>query len=366
MTQSSSKITALKNVPHSKVSRVKWVVRGMLAISALLVCSVWLLSALYYQIQQPLQWPENQDSMVVEVARGTSLSQINRQLYRLDMLPHPKLLSLYARINGLTAIQAGQYSLQRGDSAAQFLDKLNRGEVIRYQITFPEGWTFKQWLSQLARVEQFKAIAEMSVEQIMASADIDKASPEGWLFPDTYSYTQSDSALDIIIRAHRRMLQVLDQAWQQRAQDLPYKTPYEALIMASIVEKETGVAEERGAIAGVFVRRLQKGMRLQTDPTVIYGLGESYQGNITRAHLRSLTPYNTYRINGLPPTPIAMPSAAAIEAALHPLPGSSLYFVARGDGGHYFADSLEEHQKAVRQYQINQRAVDYQSAPKTE
>jgi len=156
---------------------------------------------------------------------------------------------------------------------------------------------------------------------------------------------------------------VLDEAWQAREPDLPYKSPYEALIMASIIEKETGLASEREEIAGVFVRRLQKRMRLQTDPTVIYGMGSDYQGNIRRVHLKQRTPYNTYMIKGLPPTPIAMPSAAAIYAALHPLPGSSLYFVARGDGGHYFSDTLEEHLRAVRQYQIKQRAQNYQSAP---
>ncbi len=245
----------------------------------------------------------------------------------------------------------------------QLLDRFNRGDVVRYQITFPEGWTFRQWLSHLASVEQFAEIAELSGEQVMAAAGINQAHPEGWLFPDTYSYTLSDGAVDILARAHRKMVDVLDQAWTGRDMGLPYRSAYEALIMASIVEKETGLAEERSTIAGVFVRRLNKGMRLQTDPTVIYGLGDAYKGNITRAHLKTLTAYNTYRINGLPPTPIAMPSAAAIDAALHPQPGTSLYFVARGDGGHYFSDSLEQHQKAVRQYQINQRAVNYQSAP---
>ena len=197
----------------------------------------------------------------------------------------------------------------------------------------------------------------------MAAAGLDLAHPEGWFFPDTYSYSATDSVSDILVQAHGQMQRILDRAWQARDADLPYKTAYEALIMASIIEKETGVTYERPEIAGVFVRRLQRGMRLQTDPTVIYGMGDAYKGNIRRKHLKQLTAYNTYRINGLPPTPIAMPSAAAIEAALHPLPGSSLYFVARGDGSHYFSDSFAEHQRAVRQYQIKQRAQNYQSAP---
>ena len=186
---------------------------------------------------------------------------------------------------------------------------------------------------------------------------------EGWLFPDTYNYLGTDTVLDIMLRAHRKMNRVLEQEWAKRAPGLPYKTPYEALIMASIIEKETGLAEERETISGVFVRRLLKGMRLQTDPTVIYGMGDRYDGDIRRRDLRQLTPYNTYMIKGLPPTPIAMPSGASISAALHPKAGSSLYFVARGDGGHYFSSTLQEHLGAVKKYQLEQRAENYQSAP---
>ena len=338
---------------------------GSLALlTAILACALGLALLGYYELQEPIKLPQGQSSLVWQVDKGSSLTQVNRQLHKREMLSHPKLLSLYARVSGRTAIQAGHYKIEPGETALQLLEKFNRGAVISYQITFPEGWNFQQWITQLATVEQFAKIGELSQGQIMAAANIDKAHPEGWLFPDTYSYIHGDSAVDIVARAHRKMLQVLDQAWQGREQGLPYANAYEALIMASIVEKETGQVSERPTIAGVFVRRLNKRMRLQTDPTVIYGLGDSYKGNITRKHLKTLTPYNTYRINGLPPTPIAMPSAAAIEATLHPEAGTSLYFVARGDGGHYFSDSLEEHQKAVRQYQINQRAVDYQSAPK--
>jgi UPF0755 protein len=340
---------------------------GSLALlTAILVCSLGLVLIGYSELQKPIELPAGQGSLVWQVDKGSSLTHVNRQLHQREILSHAKLLSLYARVSGRGAIQAGHYRIEQGETALQLLEKFNRGTVISYQITFPEGWSFQQWIAQLASIEQFSQVSELSQAQLMAAAKINKAHPEGWLFPDTYSYTHEDSAVDIVARAHRKMLQVLDQAWQGREQGLPYANAYEALIMASIVEKETGQGSERATIAGVFVRRLYKGMRLQTDPTVIYGLGDSYKGNITRRHLKTLTPYNTYRINGLPPTPIAMPSAAAIEAALHPETGTSLYFVARGDGGHYFSDSFEEHQKAVRQYQINQRAEDYQSAPKAD
>ena len=344
---------------------LKHLKRSLILIIVAIIGASGLLLTAHNELNQSINLPADTTSIAWVIGKGSSLTRVNRELHEAKILSHPKLLSLYARLVDLTAIQAGQYQIEQGDSALQLLDKFNRGDVVRYQITFPEGWTFRQWLSQLASVEQFAEIAELSSEQVMAAAGINQSHPEGWLFPDTYSYTHSDAAIDILARAHRKMVDVLDQAWSGRDMGLPYKSAYDALIMASIVEKETGLAEERSTIAGVFVRRLNKGMRLQTDPTVIYGLGDSYKGNITRAHLKALTAYNTYRINGLPPTPIAMPSAAAIDAALHPQPGTSLYFVARGDGGHYFSDSLEQHQKAVRQYQINQRAVNYQSAPQT-
>jgi UPF0755 protein len=338
----------------------------LVLLTAVLVGLAGLMLSGYKELEKPIALPPGQSSMVWQIDRGSSLTEVNRQLHQRELLSHPKLLSLYARMTGDTAIQAGHYQIAEGETALQLLAKFNLGAVISYQITFPEGWSFRQWITQLATVEQFSDVSQLSQEQLMTAANINQAHPEGWLFPDTYSYSHGDTAVDIIARAHRKMRRVLDQAWQGREQGLPYANAYDALIMASIVEKETGLAAERSTIAGVFVRRLNKGMRLQTDPTVIYGLGDAYRGNITRRHLKTMTPYNTYRINGLPPTPIAMPSAAAIEAALHPQAGTSLYFVARGDGGHYFSDNLAEHQKAVRQYQINQRAVDYQSAPKAE
>ncbi|MDG1819247.1 MAG: endolytic transglycosylase MltG [Porticoccaceae bacterium] len=312
-------------------------------------------------LEQPVTLSKN--TVEWSIQTGESLNGVNRQLYQNNIVSHPRLLSLYGRMTGQSAIQAGLYQINSDDTAKSLLERFNRGQVISFQITFPEGWSYQQWLQHLASVEQFADISELSQAQIMTAAGIRKSHPEGWLFPDTYSYISSDKAIDILARAHLKMEQVLNSAWQNRSADIPYNSAYEALIMASIIEKETGLAEERPEIAGVFVRRLNKGMRLQTDPTVIYGLGLAYRGDLKRSHLKTFSPYNTYMIKGLPPTPIAMPSAAAIEAALHPLAGTSLYFVARGDGGHYFSETLGEHQKAVRKYQINQRAKDYQSAP---
>ena len=334
---------------------------ALLAIIASIAVALLLGTAQRY-LEAPVTL--SADSMEWTIGKGGNLNTVNRQLFEEGIVNHSRLISLYARLTGQTAIQAGQYQINTGDTPRDLLNRFNRGEVVLYQITFPEGWSYKQWLQHLADVDQFADVDKLSRAQIMTAAGIDKSHPEGWLFPDTYSYISSDTAIDILARAHSRMVEVLDRAWQNRSTDVPYDSAYQALIMASIVEKETGLADERPEIAGVFVRRLNKKMRLQTDPTVIYGLGDVYTGNLKRSHLKTLSPYNTYMIKGLPPTPIAMPSAAAIDAALHPKAGSSLYFVARGDGGHYFSDSLEEHTKAVRKYQIYRRAADYRSAPK--
>ena len=196
-------------------------------------------------------------------------------------------------------------------------------------------------------------LADASTAELMQRIGIEDDNPEGWLFPDTYLFDRGTSDVEILSRAHRRMREVLDEEWAKREQGLPLETPYQALTLASIVEKETGLASERPQIAGVFVRRLQKGMKLQTDPTVIYGMGDDFDGNIRREDLTRPTPYNTYVIQGLPPTPIALPGREAINAVLHPADGDALYFVARGDGSHHFSATLDEHNCAVRHYQLN-------------
>ncbi|UTW46592.1 endolytic transglycosylase MltG [bacterium SCSIO 12696] len=317
---------------------------------------VWLT----HLVKQPLSLEE---PLEFSVESGSNLTRLLGQLHdQHDLFSshiQQQSLLLYARFNDLGDIQAGDYRLQPGVTPISLLDKLNSGDVVYHQVTLPEGLTVKQWLAKLR--DQPHLQASDSDQELLAA--VKEANPEGWLFPDSYRYHRGDNAADIVQRAHRTMQQTLTELWQNRAPDLPYQNPYEALVMASIIEKETGVAHERPAIAGVFVRRLQRGMRLQTDPTVIYGLGDSYKGNLTRTHLRQRTAYNTYVIKGLPPTPIANPGAEAIYAALHPADGNALYFVAKGDGSHYFSATLKEHQRAVDQYQRRQRRSDYRSAP---
>jgi len=313
-------------------------------------------------VLQSLQLDE-EGRMLWSIERGSHLSKVNRQLHELHIISYPRWLTLWAMASDKQVIQAGEYWIEPEDTPRTLLSKFNRGEVVRYKITFPEGWNFNQWLQHLAEIPQFSQSIPVETSDLLKSLDTDISHPEGWFFPDTYSYSKNDTVTDILNQAHRRMLVELDQAWQIRAPDLPYKSSYEALIMASIIEKETGLASERAAISGVFVRRLHKGMRLQTDPTVIYGMGDRFQGDLRRQDIQQKTAYNTYRINGLPPTPIAMPGVESIRAALNPMAGSSLYFVARGDGSHHFSDTMSEHRQAVQHYQIEQRAQQYQSAP---
>ncbi len=273
-------------------------------------------------------------------------------------------LRLYWRFNLQgQPLHSGEYRLTPDLRVRDMLDLWRRGEVVQYSLTLVEGWTFRQVRAALVRQDKLElTLSELSDAEIMAKLGQPGENPEGRFFPDTYRYVRGMSDLDLLKQARKRLQVVLDEEWEKRADALPYKDAYEALIMASMIEKETGVPEERGEIAGVFVRRLAIGMRLQTDPTVIFGLGERYQGRITRAHLREPTPYNTYTIDGMPPTPIALVGREAIHAALHPVDGKTLYFVARGDGSHVFSETLDAHNRAVREYQLKRRA-DYRSSP---
>lgn len=315
---------------------------------------------------QPLNLPPG-GGMVYDLREGGNLGSVVDELSRQGVLDSPLALKLYARLSDRGShIHAGEYRLEPGLTPLGLLDLLESGAVIEYRFTIVEGWTVREMLTALRGARALRhTLDEVTGEDLLSELGVDDARPaEGLLFPDTYRYRRGASDRQLLLRAYRRMQTLLQQEWPRRDSGLPYETPYEALIMASIIERETGVPAERGTIAGVFVRRLQRGMRLQTDPTVIYGLGEDYDGNLRRVHLRDAdNRYNTYRHSGLPPTPIALPGLASIRAALHPEPGDALYFVARGDGSHVFSATLEDHRAAVRRYQL-QRRSGYRSTPK--
>lgn len=310
----------------------------------------------------PLQVPKQ--GYVLTVAPGDSLQAVVGELHKTGVLAYPKLVIFYGRWTGLDQqIKPGEYLLPTKSTAESMLMLLQSGQVIKYQVTLPEGITLARALDILARQEPLKKIVAGPMDPRLLDMIKPYSLPEGLFFPDTYYYTRGDTDLSILWRSHLAMLSVLEDAWRQRATSLPYENPYDVLIMASIIERETGLPEEREQISGVFVRRLQQRMLLQTDPTVIYGLGNEFDGNLQRSHLtEDSNAYNTYRHLGLPPTPIALPGLAAINAATHPGAGNSLYFVARGDGGHIFSDTLAEHNRAVREYQL-ERSKDYRSTP---
>ena len=290
----------------------------------------------------------------IEVMAGSSLSRVAIELAEAGYLPSPTLFKLWAQLKGAeNSIQIGEYELHSGITPAQLLDKIVRGESVQYRITLVEGWTFQQALNALWSAGNIRSsLNNSSPADIAQQMSLDYENPEGLLYPDTYFYTKGASDIELLLRANERLNIILSEAWESRLGALPYANPYEALIMASIIEKESASNSERGLIAGVFVARLDLGMRLQSDPTTIYGMGDRYAGNITRADLLEETPYNTYRIDGIPPTPIALSGEASIVAALNPSASDFLYFVARGDGSHQFSRSLEEHNAAVREYQL--------------
>ncbi|MEN8212753.1 MAG: endolytic transglycosylase MltG [Pseudomonadota bacterium] len=290
-----------------------------------------------------------------QVKPGTSLTEVANDLTEKGVLRQPFYLRALALDLGVSnKIKAGEYLILAKTTPEMLLDQLVRGKVLEYSLTLIEGWTFKQALVAVRNHPMIvQTLTSLSTEQIMERLGHPGEYPEGRFFPDTYLFPRGTSDAQVLKRAYRRMEEVLAEEWQQRAEGLPLKTPYEALILAAIVEKETGVATERQQVAGVFTRRLQKGMLLQTDPTVIYGMGDAYDGNIRRKDLKADTPYNTYLHPGLTPTPIALPGKDSIHAALHPAEGDALYFVATGEGGHYFSATLQEHNQAVQKYQIN-------------
>ncbi|MCU7914796.1 MAG: endolytic transglycosylase MltG [Candidatus Thiodiazotropha sp. (ex Gloverina cf. vestifex)] len=303
-------------------------------------------------IHTPLQLPEA--GIHYDLKSGTTIRGVASDLQESGVISKPVLLRLVARWNGQASrLKAGEYHLPQGITPIELLDILTSARVVQHALTIIEGWTFKQLMEAVRRHESLtQTLKEVESEKIMQALGFDEMHPEGRFYPDTYHFPKGTTDVEFLQRAYHRMEKSLQMAWDKRDENLPLNTAYEALILASIIEKETGIPSERDKIAGVFVRRLKKGMRLQTDPTVIYGIGDAYDGNIRRRDLTTDTPYNTYVHKGLTPTPIAMPSGAAIEAALHPAVGNALYFVAIGNGGHHFSATLEAHNKAVRKYQL--------------
>ena len=336
-----------------------------------LLLAVSGLGALFWlagHVHRPLE--VGQERLIV-IERGASLHSLLRQLDREGVLGDAAQSGrrrLGARLYDLMTdvsqrIQVGEYLIQPGDTLLDVLVRVERGEVLQRAFTLIEGWNMRELRAALAAAPGLRqTLQDIDDRALMAALGEPGMSPEGWFAPDTWYYTSQDADLDLLRRAYQRQQALLEESWAQRMDDLPYQTPYEVLVMASIIEKETGVPAERTEIAGVFVERLRRGMRLQTDPTVIYGMGERYQGRIRSADLREATPWNTYVIRGLPPTPIAMPGAESIRAAVRPAQTEALFFVARGDGSHVFSRTLEEHNRAVREFQLRRRE-DYRSWP---
>ena len=315
----------------------------------------------YQKLTEFVHTPVNvtQDQLLT-IERGTTGSKLAALLEQEKILEHADLLPWLLKLQPqLNKVKAGTYSLTGVKTLQDLLDMLNSGKEAQFSVKFIEGKTFKEWRKNLENAPHLKqTLQDKTDKEIMALLDIPAVSKavyewnnmEGWLYPDTYNYTPNSTDLELLKRSTTRLQKVLDKAWNERDENLPLADPYQMLILASIVEKETGIAAERPQVASVFINRLKANMKLQTDPTVIYGMGESYTGNIRKKDLETMTPYNTYMIEGLPPTPIAMVSESALQAVAHPAKTDFYYFVADGSGGHKFTRNLNEHNKAVQEY----------------
>jgi len=320
-------------------------------LSCLLVLALGLLAGAYGWLHQPLD--TRQATLDVTIEPGTSSRAMAQAVVDAGVQTSSTLLYAWFRVSGQSRqMRAGSYEIPPGTTPQRLLKMLVNGEESLRSVTIVEGWNWRQVRQALAKADKLKPDSRaLSDEALMARLGRPGVSPEGRFFPDTYAYAKGTSDLTVLQRAMKAMDQQLAQAWQQRQPDVSVKTPDQALILASIVEKETGKAQDRAEISGVFNNRLRIGMRLQTDPTVIYGLGDAFDGNLRRVHLSTDNPWNTYTRAGLPPTPIAMPGKAALLAAVQPAPTPAIYFVARGDGSSHFSATLDEHNRAVNRYQ---------------
>ena len=315
----------------------------------------------YQKLTEFVHTPVNvKQDQLLTIERGTTGSKLAALLEQEKILEHADLLPWLLKLQPqLNKVKAGTYSLTGVKTLQDLLDMINSGKEAQFSVKFIEGKTFKEWRKNLENAPHLKQTLQgKSDKEIMALLDIPAVAKavyewnnmDGWLYPDTYNYTPNSTDLELLKRSTTRLQKALDKAWNERDENLPLTDPYQMLILASIVEKETGIAAERPQVASVFINRLKANMKLQTDPTVIYGMGESYTGNIRKKDLETITPYNTYMIEGLPPTPIAMVSESALQAVAHPAKTDFYYFVADGSGGHKFTRNLNEHNKAVQEY----------------
>ncbi len=322
-----------------------------LALGTLVLATVTAAAAVAWWLHEPL--PLAADPVELSIELGTSPRDIAQAWVRSGVQAPPMWLYQWFRWSGQARkIRAGSYEIERGTTPIQLLDKMVRGDETQAVVRLIDGWTFRQFRAELAKSEALKpTTAALTDEQLMAALGAPGVAPEGRFFPDTYAFSKGTADLHVLQRAYRAMQQRLDAAWRERATDTPLRSADDALVLASIVEKETGTAADRGKVAGVFVNRLRIGMPLQTDPSVIYGLGSAFDGNLRKRDLQADTPFNTYTRAGLPPTPIAMPGKAALLAAVRPDATRALYFVARGNGSSEFSETLADHNRAVNLYQ---------------
>ncbi len=336
--------------PKRSVIR-KLLKRAAMVVAGLAIVAGVAAAALYAYVRMPLHFP--QVPYEFSIGRGSTLHGVARQLTRVGVLYEPwTFIALGRVLHKAGSIKAGNYEIDKPVSLYRLLLNITEGGYSEDSIAFIDGWTFRQIREQLnADPELRHDTATLTDAEILAKLDIPHSSPEGLFFPDTYFFSQDTSDLLILKRAYHVMQERLTQAWKNRAPDLPLTKPYQALILASIVEKETGRPQDRAEIAAVFVNRLRRGMKLQTDPTVIFGMGNKFDGNLRRQDLTTDTPYNTYMHAGLPPTPIAIPGMESIDAAVHPAHTDALYFVATGDGSSHFSSTLNDHNRAVEKYQ---------------
>ncbi len=325
-----------------------------LFLALIFVTTVTAVVGFYYyqQYQQFLLQPVFAQEKILEIKKGQNFTEFTHNILSKQANGKPWMWRLFAKLEKVGGwLKVGEFKISQDDTPIRMMEKIKNNKVLTYHFTIVEGLNWRELKAKiLANDTLIHEVGDLSDEQLLKLLHSDKATPEGLFLPETYQFVRGDSDVDLLKRAHRALIQGLEKQWQSRDANLPYKTSYQLLIMASIVEKETSLASEREIVSGVFVRRLQKNMRLQTDPTVIYGLGEKYDGDIRTKDLKTDTPYNTYTRKGLTPTPIAMASMESIIASAHPKQGSSLYFVANNRGGHYFSDTYEQHLKAVKDY----------------